>query len=39
MLSGFSFFLGPEEVGIVGPKNDPRTKSMIEGDLPCLPSQ
>jgi uncharacterized protein len=30
MLSGFSFFLGPEEVGIVGSKKDPRTQSMLK---------
>jgi uncharacterized protein YyaL (SSP411 family) len=29
MLSGFSFFLSPEEIGIVGSKKDPRTISMI----------
>ncbi len=30
MLSGLSFFLNPEEIGIIGSKNDPRTKSMIQ---------
>ena len=30
MLSGFSFFLGPEEIGIIGPKDDPRTESMVK---------
>ena len=30
MLSGFSFFIGPEEVGIVGSKNDPRTQLMVK---------
>jgi uncharacterized protein YyaL (SSP411 family) len=30
MLSGFSFFLNPEEIGIIGSKNDPRTESMIK---------
>jgi hypothetical protein len=30
MLSGFSFFTGPEEVGIVGSKNDPRTQLMVK---------
>jgi uncharacterized protein YyaL (SSP411 family) len=29
MLSGFSFFLGPEEIGIVGSQKDPRTQSML----------
>ena len=29
MLSSLSFFLDPEEVGIVGPKNDPRTQSLV----------
>lgn len=28
MLSGLSFFLNPEEIGIVGPRNDPETKAM-----------
>ena len=30
MLSGLSFFLNPEEIGIIGSKNDPRTKSMLQ---------
>ena len=30
MLSGFSFFLRPEEVGIVGSKNDSRTQLMLK---------
>ncbi len=30
MLSGLSFFLNPEEVGLIGSKNDPRTKSMLQ---------
>jgi uncharacterized protein YyaL (SSP411 family) len=30
MLSGLSFFLNPEEIGIIGSKNDLKTKSMIE---------
>ena len=30
MLSGFSFFLGPEEVGIVGSGKDPRTRSLLK---------
>jgi uncharacterized protein len=29
MLSGLSFFLNPEQIGIVGPKEDARTKSML----------
>jgi len=29
MLSGLSFFLGPQEIGIVGPKNNPKIKSML----------
>jgi len=29
MLSGLSFFLDPQEIGIIGAKNDPRTKSML----------
>jgi len=29
MLSGFSFFTSPEEIGIVGSKNDPRTQAMV----------
>jgi hypothetical protein len=29
MLSGLSFFLGPEEIGIIGRKSDPKTKAMI----------
>ncbi|NWF92556.1 MAG: thioredoxin domain-containing protein [Syntrophaceae bacterium] len=29
MLSGLSFFLGPEEIGIIGPKDDGKTKSML----------
>ncbi len=40
MLSGLCFFLGPEEIGIVGAKNDLRTKSMIkEIYLSYLPSK
>jgi hypothetical protein len=31
MLSGLSFFLNPEEIGIIGSKNDDRTKSMLRG--------
>jgi hypothetical protein len=30
MLSGLSFFLNPQEIGIIGPKNDRRTKSMLK---------
>jgi uncharacterized protein len=30
LLSGLSFLLTPEEIGIIGPKSDPRTRSMIE---------
>ncbi len=30
MLSGLSFFLNPEEIGIIGEKNDLRTKSMLQ---------
>jgi uncharacterized protein YyaL (SSP411 family) len=29
MLSGLSFFLNPEEIGIIGSKEDSRTKSML----------
>jgi uncharacterized protein YyaL (SSP411 family) len=29
MLSAFSFFLNPEEIGVIGSKDDPRTKSML----------
>jgi uncharacterized protein YyaL (SSP411 family) len=29
MLSGLSFFLGPEEIGIIGSKNNIKTKSML----------
>ena len=28
MLSGLSFFLDPQEIGIVGSKNDPRTRTL-----------
>ncbi len=38
MLSGFSFFLGPEEVGIVGSRDDSPTRSMArEVHLSYLP--
>jgi uncharacterized protein YyaL (SSP411 family) len=30
MLSGLSFFLGPQEIGIVGSKNHLKTKSMLK---------
>ena len=30
MLSALSFFLDPQEIGIVGPRNDPRTKTMLK---------
>ncbi len=30
MLSGLSFFLDPEEIGIIGSKNDRRTQSMLK---------
>ncbi|MFB3886944.1 MAG: thioredoxin domain-containing protein [Thermodesulfobacteriota bacterium] len=30
MLSGFSFFLSPEEIGIIGSKDDSRTKTMLQ---------
>ncbi len=30
MLSGYSFFLSPEEIGIIGSKDDQRTKSMLK---------
>ncbi len=30
MLSGLSFFLGPQEIGIVGLRNDLRTKTMLK---------
>jgi uncharacterized protein YyaL (SSP411 family) len=30
MLSGLSFFLDPEEIGIIGSKNDHRAKSMLQ---------
>jgi uncharacterized protein YyaL (SSP411 family) len=29
MLSGLSFFFDPEEIGVIGSKNDLRTKSML----------
>ena len=29
MLSGLSFFLDPEEIGIIGPSNRPTTQSMV----------
>jgi hypothetical protein len=39
MLSGLSFFLGPEEIGVFGSKNDPRTKSMLERFTAYLPNK
>ncbi len=30
MLSGLSFFLNPEEIGIIGSRNDLKTKSMLK---------
>ena len=30
MLSGLSFFFDPEEIGIIGPRNDSRTQAMIK---------
>ncbi|RPJ02635.1 MAG: thioredoxin domain-containing protein [Deltaproteobacteria bacterium] len=30
MLSGLSFFLGPEEIGIVGSQTDSRTQAMVK---------
>ena len=30
MLSGLSFYVGPEEIGIIGSRKDPRTKSMLK---------
>jgi uncharacterized protein YyaL (SSP411 family) len=30
MLSGLSFFLNPEEIGIIGSKNDLKTESMLK---------
>jgi len=30
MLSGLSFFLNPEEIGIIGPRNDPKTRAMLK---------
>ena len=40
MLSGFSFFMGPEEIGIIGSKDDPRTQTMLrEIHLTFLPNK
>jgi len=40
MLSGLSFFLSPQEIGVVGPKSDPKTKSMLkEIHLTYLPNK
>jgi len=30
MLSGLSFFLNPDEIGVIGSKNDPKTKAMLK---------
>jgi uncharacterized protein YyaL (SSP411 family) len=30
MLSGLSFFMNPQEIGIIGSKNDRKTKSMVK---------
>jgi uncharacterized protein YyaL (SSP411 family) len=30
MISGLSFFLSPEEIGIIGPQGDVRTQSMLK---------
>lgn len=30
MLSGLSFFLNPEEIGVIGSRNDLKTKSMLK---------
>jgi uncharacterized protein YyaL (SSP411 family) len=30
MLSGLSFYLSPQEIGVVGSRNDPKTKSMLK---------
>ena len=40
MISGLSFFLHPEEIGIIGSKKDPRTQSMVrEINLAYLPDK
>jgi len=40
MLSGLSFFLNPQEIGIIGSRDDPRTKSMLkEISLTYLPNK
>ena len=40
MLSGLSFFLSPEEIGVIGSKSDSRTKSMLkEISLAYLPNK
>jgi uncharacterized protein YyaL (SSP411 family) len=40
MLSGLSFLLDPEEIGIIGSKNDPKTQSMLrEINLTYLPNK
>jgi uncharacterized protein YyaL (SSP411 family) len=30
MLSGLSFFLDPQEIGIVGSKDNPKTRTMLK---------
>jgi uncharacterized protein YyaL (SSP411 family) len=30
MLSGLSFFLNPQEIGVIGPRNDPKTRAMLK---------
>jgi uncharacterized protein YyaL (SSP411 family) len=40
MLSGLSFFLSPEEVGVIGSKDDSRTQSLLkEISLAYLPNK
>ena len=40
MLSGLSFFLEPEEIGILGQRGDPRTQAMVkEIHLAYLPNR
>jgi uncharacterized protein YyaL (SSP411 family) len=40
MLSGLSFFLSPQEIGIIGSRNDLKTKSMLkEIHLAYLPNK
>ena len=30
MLSGLSFFLNPQEIGLIGPRNDAKTRAMLK---------